>query len=111
MPLAVIAVSFAVSNRGDVAVSLWPFENEVVAPVFLVVLVPAVVTFILGGIVAWLSGSRDRRALRKTETAAERFRRERDEARGEAHAARQRSLEAPAAAPAENSAAPRLLGN
>jgi len=90
IPLGVIAIIFAISNRGMVDVALWPFDGVLTAPVFLVVLVVAVLAFLLGGLVAWLSGARHRRAARQAQHRADRLAADLARAEEEAAQARQR---------------------
>jgi len=61
VPLMVIAVVFAVANRQSAQVNLWPFDIQLQAPLFLVVLLSIFVGFILGGIATWLAATRKRR--------------------------------------------------
>ncbi len=65
VPLAVIAVSFAISNRDLVTFGLWPLPQELVLPRFLAVLAPLVVGVVIGGLVAWASAGRHRRTARQ----------------------------------------------
>ncbi len=60
IPLAVVAVSFAVSNREPVGLMLWPLPQELMLPTFVVVLAPLVVGILLGGLIAWLSAGKHR---------------------------------------------------
>ena len=64
LPIAVVAVSFAVSNRDRIALELWPLPGDMELPVYLMVLVPLVVGFLIGGLVAWLSGGKHRHLAR-----------------------------------------------
>ncbi|MCW2245116.1 putative integral membrane protein [Azospirillum fermentarium] len=61
IPVAVLAVLFAVSNRGIVTFSLWPTPFTVDAPVYLATLVFLVVGFVFGGVITWLGQGRHRR--------------------------------------------------
>lgn len=61
IPVAVLAVLFAVSNRGVVTFSLWPTPFTVDAPVYLATLVFLVVGFVFGGVITWLGQGRHRR--------------------------------------------------
>jgi len=61
LPLMVIAVVFAVVNRQLTQVNLWPFDIELQAPLFLVVLLSLFVGFILGGMASWMAATRKRR--------------------------------------------------
>ncbi|MEQ9813245.1 MAG: lipopolysaccharide assembly protein LapA domain-containing protein [Azospirillaceae bacterium] len=91
IPLGIVAIAFAVSNRGMVDVALWPFDGVLTAPVFLVVLAVAVLAFLLGGLVAWLSGARYRRAARQAQQRADRLAGDLARAEEEAAQARQRA--------------------
>jgi uncharacterized integral membrane protein len=67
VPVALVLVIFAVSNREAVTVTFWPLPVQVGAPLWLVVLLAALVGFLFGEIVAWVNGRRWRRdARRKT---------------------------------------------
>lgn len=61
IPVAVLAVLFAVSNRGVVTFSLWPTPFTVDAPVYLATLAFLVVGFVFGGVITWLGQGRHRR--------------------------------------------------
>jgi len=63
-PLAVVIVVFAVSNRASVTVALWPLPFTWQLPLFLVVLAGALVGFVLGAAVAWISAGKARRRAR-----------------------------------------------
>ena len=65
IPLAVVAVSFAISNRDLVTFGLWPLPQELVLPRFLAVLAPLLVGFLIGGLIAWASAGRHRRTARQ----------------------------------------------
>lgn len=64
VPVAVVLVVFAVSNRSVVAVTFWPLPVRLEAPLYLVVLVAALVGFLAGELIAWMGGARARRAAR-----------------------------------------------
>lgn len=64
LPLAVLAVLFAISNRTPVVFELWPLPFELEAPRFLPVLAAALIGFLAGGIIAWFGGSDNRRKAR-----------------------------------------------
>lgn len=64
VPLAVIVVLFALSNRADVTVAFWPFEEGLALPIYLTVLVPLLVGFLLGALFASLRSVKYRRAAR-----------------------------------------------
>lgn len=65
LPLAVIVLLFALSNRHGVTVGLWPFEDGIDLPVYLIVLLPLLVGFLAGALLAGLKGLKHRRALRQ----------------------------------------------
>ena len=65
LPLAAIVVIFAIHNRHTVAVDLWPLTMEASPPLFVLVLCTFLVGFLIGGVVAWLSGGRSRGRARK----------------------------------------------
>lgn len=60
IPLGAAVVVFTISNRGLVTIDLWPSPYNFQVPVFSAVLAAAVVGFLLGGIVSYLSGGRRR---------------------------------------------------
>jgi uncharacterized integral membrane protein len=71
LPVALVVIAFAVSNRDAVTVALWPFPGSVAAPLYAFVLAAVAVGFIGGGAVAWLSGGRARRQTRLNARRAE----------------------------------------
>ena len=64
LPIAVVVVSFAVSNRGSVALEFWPLPGDMLLPVYLMVLAPLVVGFLIGAFIAWLSAGKHRELAR-----------------------------------------------
>lgn len=60
LPLAVVAIIFAVSNRQMVTVELWPFPWTADLPLYLLSLGTLAVGVLIGGIFAWASGSHKR---------------------------------------------------
>lgn len=65
VPLALVVVIFAVTNRDGVTLSFWPLPIKLQAPVYLVVLLTLVAGFLLGEFVAWINGRRWRREARQ----------------------------------------------
>ena len=66
LPLALILIVFAVSNRNQVDVSLWPLDFIVRWPLFVFVYVGVLAGFLAGAAVAWASAAqRHRRARRR----------------------------------------------
>jgi uncharacterized integral membrane protein len=54
--LTVVAVLFALSNRQDVEVMLWPLPFTAQAPLFVLALGMFVIGFFCGGLATWLRG-------------------------------------------------------
>lgn len=74
VPTALAVVAFSVSNRAEVVVNFWPLPFTSELPVFAVVLVSIFAGFVLGGLVAWISGGKRRwraRAMARRAKAAE----------------------------------------
>ena len=97
VPVALVVISFAVSNRDAVAVGLWPAPFALEAPLFAVVLVAVVGGMVAGALIAWMSGHKARARARANGRRAEAAERELSALRqqlGEVAAA-----EAPAAKP------------
>jgi uncharacterized integral membrane protein len=65
LPLAILLVIFAVSNRDGVLVTFWPLPVVLEAPLYLVVLLALFVGFLVGELVAWVNGRRWRREARR----------------------------------------------
>jgi uncharacterized integral membrane protein len=64
-PVTVVAVLFAVINRHNVLVDLWPLPWEVQLPLYLLVLAALAIGLVIGGVLVWLSGSSVRGRARK----------------------------------------------
>ena len=58
-PIALVLVVFAVSNRAEVTVTLWPLPFKLQTWLFLVV------RFLIGGFVVWIGSLRRRREARQ----------------------------------------------
>ena len=65
VPVAIIVVVFAVNNRGDASVSLWPLDLVITWPVFAFVFIGIGVGFVLGAILMWLTDAPARRRARE----------------------------------------------
>lgn len=76
LPLAILVVVFAVSNREAVALDLWPLDIVVAAPVFLLVLGGAFIGFLAGGCVVWLAAAGRRSATRRRDRRIDTLERE-----------------------------------
>ncbi|MDG5497269.1 lipopolysaccharide assembly protein LapA domain-containing protein [Niveispirillum sp. BGYR6] len=83
LPLAVIAISFAISNLTPVQLSLWPLPFFVEAPAFALVLVTLVLGFLLGGLTVWVGQHGHRKAERKHQSRADKLQKELDLLRAE----------------------------
>ncbi|MEM7226235.1 MAG: LapA family protein [Pseudomonadota bacterium] len=66
-PLAVIVVVFALTNRQVTEINLWPFGQEIAAPLFALVLGCAFIGFVIGAAVMWVSDGRVRKKRRAAE--------------------------------------------
>lgn len=65
--VAILVVLFAVSNRAEVEITLWPFPFQATLDVYAVALLAILIGFIGGMFVGWRAGSdarRDRRRLK-----------------------------------------------
>ena len=72
VPLAALIIIFSVNNRAEVALDLWPLDMMTAPlPVFSVVLASLLAGFLIGGIIAWLSGGEARRRARRMTRRAE----------------------------------------
>ncbi len=58
-------LSFAVSNRQDVIVALWPFDGMRQVPLFTVGLVPLGMGLIVGGMIGWVTSLPHRLKVRR----------------------------------------------
>lgn len=61
-----LVILFSTTNRAPVELDPWPLPQSlsVSPPIYVVVIITAVLAFIAGGIVAWFSGGRARRRAR-----------------------------------------------
>ena len=103
IPLGVIFIVFAVANRHLVTVSFDPFNSvnpslAVTMPLFVVIIVVAILGVAAGGSATWFRQRRWRRAARQHEAEARRVRAEIADLRSAAAASRadQQRLPAPA---------------
>ena len=69
VPLALLAVAFAVANRQGVTVSFDPFATDIPAfalsgPLFVVLILTVVAGVVIGGVATWFGQGRHRRGLR-----------------------------------------------
>ncbi len=64
LAIAAIVVMFAISNRAEVPVSLWPLPYSVSLRLSAALLGALAIGIILGGAIAWISGATRRRRRR-----------------------------------------------
>ena len=100
VPVTIVLVTFAVSNRQEVFLSLWPLSEGVAIPLYLLVLALFLLGALAGATAAWLTGGKTRRLLREAARRADRAEREARELReravsGETAAAGRRLAAAP----------------
>jgi uncharacterized integral membrane protein len=104
IPLGVLFVVFAVANRHLVTVSFDPFDSvnpsvAVSMPLFVVIIVVAILGVAAGGMATWFRQRHWRRAARQHEADARRARSEAADLRAAAAASRGPSQQLPALAP------------
>ena len=63
--VAVVTVSFAVSNRDPVTISVWPFPFALNLGLYIIVLISVLAGFVAGALVTWLAAGKHRRRVRK----------------------------------------------
>jgi uncharacterized integral membrane protein len=51
----ILVLSFALSNRQDVTVAMWPFNESLQSPLYAIGLVPLAFGFFLGSFWGWIS--------------------------------------------------------
>ncbi|CAO3350817.1 LapA family protein [Azospirillum sp. A26] len=93
IPVALVAILFAISNRGIVTLSLWPLPFTLETPVYLATLIALVVGFVAGGFIVWNSQRRHRRRARREGNRVLYLERELKEAQARAAAAEKRLAE------------------
>jgi lipopolysaccharide assembly protein A len=64
--VALIIVLFAVSNRDQVIVQVWPLPYQISLGLYAVILWAVLIGFVAGIIVAWIMGAARRRDLRES---------------------------------------------
>jgi lipopolysaccharide assembly protein A len=67
LPLLLLLVLFALSNRQPVPLRFWPTDYSLVLPLSLAVLGGMAVAFLAGGLLAWVSALTQRRRARRAE--------------------------------------------
>ena len=63
--VAAVLALFAMSNRGAVALGLWPLAFELDLPLYLAVLAALLIGFVSGALAAWIAGRSRRRENRR----------------------------------------------
>jgi uncharacterized integral membrane protein len=76
VPLMIVAVVFAITNRAGATLNLWPLGITVEAPLFILVLGSVFVGLLVGGTIAWMSAGTARRRAREARHRAEAAERE-----------------------------------
>ncbi|HKM64938.1 MAG TPA: LapA family protein [Acidisphaera sp.] len=71
VPILIVLVLFALSNKQDVALAFWPTDYRLVVPLSLAVLVPVAVAFLLGLFFASLGTLGARSRARRAELRAQ----------------------------------------
>jgi uncharacterized integral membrane protein len=71
VPITVLIVLFAVSNRQGVTIDLFPFAVTLQAPLFVVVLVSLVLGVVCGAAIEAVRGHKTRKALKDANRKAE----------------------------------------
>ncbi len=105
VPVAVIVVLFALSNRDVVELALFPLPGTQSVPVFVVGLCAVVLGILAGGAISWLSGHAWRRRARQAESVQRGLEAEISGLRRQLDTARRKALEsAEAALPAPGGA-------
>jgi uncharacterized integral membrane protein len=94
IPVTVVVVLFTIGNLDPVTIKLWPLPwVSQPIPVYLLVLVSMLIGFIVGGIVAWVSGGRRRRRTRELADHSAMLARQLDELRREQAASQAQLVE------------------
>lgn len=88
VPIAIVAIAFAVANRQVVSISFDPFSASepafaLAAPLFLLIFLLLMAGVIIGGVAAWLGQASYRRAARRMQAEADEMRAENDRLRTE----------------------------
>ncbi|MBX9741027.1 MAG: LapA family protein [Beijerinckiaceae bacterium] len=87
-PVALVLLVFAIANREPVRVVLDPLSSgppdfQIVAPLFIVLFLTAMLGVLAGGVATWLAQGRHRRAARHAKSDVERLRGECDRLRAQ----------------------------
>ena len=69
LPILGVLISFSLSNRSPVQLGLWPTDVTIEIPLSLAVLAAAGITFLMGGLVVWMTELPQRGRARRAEHA------------------------------------------
>ncbi|MCZ4281392.1 LapA family protein [Kiloniella laminariae] len=69
-PITLAILVFAVSNREDVTLEIWPFGIQLQYPLYLIILISLGVGLLIGALLAWLSAGTSRKKARQAEWRA-----------------------------------------
>lgn len=69
--LSAPAVVFALSNQETVIIQIWPLPFEIPIVTYLLVFIPFIVGFLVGGLVAWFGAGVSRRRAREARNRAD----------------------------------------
>ena len=64
VPLLLAGAFFAIANREEVRIDLWPLSGAVTIPLFAALVGALYAGFVIGALVAWWAGRHGRRAAR-----------------------------------------------
>ena len=87
LPLTLLIILFAVSNRGPVDIAFWPTTYQITVPIYALALLMIVVGFVLGGSIVWTEATGDR-------VRARRYRRKSESLEQDLEKAKMRATEA-----------------
>ncbi len=76
LPFTLLVVLFAISNRDSVAVSLFPLPDQLVMPLYLLVLPLMALSVLFGALLMWVHGHAARAAARREGKRAEKLEKE-----------------------------------
>jgi uncharacterized integral membrane protein len=80
VPIGLIAFAFVIANRHMTTVSFDPFSGgdiagpQITAPLFIILILAAMMGVVLGGVAVWFRQGRYRRAARQSQAEAARLR-------------------------------------
>ena len=64
VPLLLAGAFFAIANREEVRIDLWPLSGAITVPLFAALVGALYAGFVIGALVAWWAGRHGRRAAR-----------------------------------------------